>query len=90
MGEMGLMPLPSMWGTVIPNTGGREWLTEDTMEWFLGEVSEPRLERERVRRVVVPVLVWDKQGGVWGWPGVIAKLARTFVIFICFARFLRA
>ena len=49
MGEMGLVPLPPMWGTVSPNTGETEWLPGDTMEWLPGEVSEPRLERERVR-----------------------------------------
>ena len=51
MGEIGLVPLPPMCGTVSPKTGEREWLPGDTIEWFPGEASEPRLERERVKMV---------------------------------------
>ena len=49
MGDMGLVPLPPMCGTVSPNTGEREWLPGDTMEWLPWQVSDPRLQREGVK-----------------------------------------
>jgi len=49
MGEIGLVPRPPMWGTVRPSTGDMEWVDGDTIEWFPGELSDPKLERERVR-----------------------------------------
>ena len=51
MGEMGLVPLPPICGTVNPRTGESEWFPGDTMEWLPGELSDPRLDKERVKMV---------------------------------------